>query len=473
VTRFVSQSVGASGLFILIGAAGLLQGLAQPGALDPSFTPGQGLTQPASGAHVAVAKIQPDGRILLAGSFSQFDGVPRPYLVRLQTNGLLDPEFDGHLSGAVLGVLALGLQPDGKTLVGGDFIYVGGLSHPYLVRLHADGSKDSGFAWVPLQSRVRAIECQPDGRIIIAGDFGALNGAGRNIARLTTNGVPDNSFTAVVGPAGGGSGTDPVTGLARQADGRLLISGDFQLVNGQPRVRVARLFSDGSLDESFSPGAGPNGWVYRMLVQPDGKIVIAGLFNTVGTTPRPGIARLLPNGSLDASFGSNLEPTNAVIYALARQPDGKLLVGGAFSGVDGHPVPGLARLSADGSLDGSFLADAAIRSASAMALQPDGRIVVGGFSLPSAFQSTGGIYRVLGGPYEFRFIALRPLPDGHVALDTIGEPDRRFVLEATADLVRWRILGTNDAPTVCHSLVDESSPAAPFRFYRGYLLSSP
>ncbi len=451
----------------------MLQGLAQPGALDPSFTPGQGLTQPAAGAHVAAAQIQPDGRILLGGSFSQIDGVLRPYLVRLQTNGLLDPEFDGHLSGAVSGVLALGLQPDGKILVGGDFSYVGGLSHPYLVRLHADGSLDSGFAWLPLQSRVRAIECQPDGRNIIAGDFGPLNEAGRNIARLTTNGVPDNTFTAIVGPAGSGWGTDPVTGLARQADGRLLISGDFQLVNGQPRVRVARLFSDGSLDESFNPGAGPNEWVYRVLLQPDGKIVIAGLFNSVGTIPRPGLARLHPDGSLEATFAPKLEPTNAVIYALARQPDGKLLVGGAFSGVEGHLAPGLARLFADGSLDGSFTADAAIRSVSAMALQPDGRIVLGGFSIPGLLQSTGGIYRVLGGPYEFRFLDLRQLPDGSVALDTIGEPGRRFVLEATADLVRWSALGTNDAPAVWHSFVDESSPAPAIRFFRGYLLPRP
>jgi uncharacterized delta-60 repeat protein len=185
---------------------------------------------------------------------------------------------------------------------------------------------------------------------------------------------------------------DSVYALAAQADGRLLVGGQFTQAGGQPRARLARFRPDGSLDAGFDPGA--DGIVSALLVQPDAKIVLAGWFAQVHGQPRARLARVNADGSLDAAFSPAVSRSgSAAVFAVARQTDGKLLVGGQFDTVNGQARSNLARLHADGRLDESFSValDGYVK---AIAVQSDGRILV------------GGIFTRVGGALEGHLIRL-------------------------------------------------------------------
>src|SRR5262249_24554335 len=145
-----------------------------------------------------------------------------------------------------------------------------------------------------------------------------------------------------------------VSSLALQSDGKVLLSGIFTAVNGAARNLVARLNTNGSLDATFNPGAGPNANVLRVAAQADGHVVIAGLFSTVNGTNRNHVARLNANGTLDLGFDPGSGP-DRYPYLLALQSDGKVLIGGGgFTNVAGTWRNGIARLNSDGSVDQSF-----------------------------------------------------------------------------------------------------------------------
>jgi uncharacterized delta-60 repeat protein len=166
--------------------------------------------------------------------------------------------------------------------------------------------------------------------------------------------------------------------LAVQPDGKILLGGDFTAVAGQPRRRVARLNPDGSLDATFNdPDA--DGAVYALAIQPDNRILIGGGFSTVGGQTRKRLARLNPDGSLDATF--NDPNGSGAVYALAVQADGKIVVGGAFFSLGGQERWGIARLLPNGALDTAFVVSylsSGGQGTNALALQPDGEILVGG-----------------------------------------------------------------------------------------------
>jgi uncharacterized delta-60 repeat protein len=175
---------------------------------------------------------------------------------------------------------------------------------------------------------------------------------------------------------------DEVRALAVQSDGKILLGGLFTTV-GSPAVTTnhfARLNADGTLDTGFSPnvtGLNVNPDVYAVAVQSDGKIVIGGNFTTVGGVTRNRVARLNSDGSLDTNFNPNVDGN---VYAVAVQSDGKIVIGGSFTTVGGVTRNRVARLnSLNGSLDTSF-GDPYIGGVSvdAVAVQSDGKVIAGG-----------------------------------------------------------------------------------------------
>src|SRR4029079_466974 len=133
---------------------------------------------------------------------------------------------------------------------------------------------------------------------------------------------------------GSGAGGGIVEQALPQPDGKILVCGNFTSFNGQNRGYVARLNSDGSVDQGFL--AQPSYWVRHMALQGDGKIVIGGYFKQVAGAPRSLVARLNSNGSLDPSFDPGSGATNIIaggvdgnidpfIFWLAVQPDGKIV----------------------------------------------------------------------------------------------------------------------------------------------------
>ena len=162
-------------------------------------------------------------------------------------------------------------QPDGKLLVAGEFTNIAGATRRGLVRLNADGSLDAGFTAVIGDGAVFAIALQADGRILIGGTFTQVGPSSRNrLARLNTDGKLDTAFDVSV------QGT--VRALAVQADQRILVDGDFTSIGGSFRYYVSRVNADGTVDDGFdvardpTPGAS----VYDIVVQPDGYILVAG-----------------------------------------------------------------------------------------------------------------------------------------------------------------------------------------------------
>ncbi len=269
-------------------------------------------------------------------------GNPCPSMA--QTPGSLDGSFFPG-SGANGSVTSIVPQPDGKILIGGQFTAVDGVARNRIARLNADGSLDQGFnPGAGADASIEAVVLQRDGKIIVGGHFDSFDGVVRNqIARLNPDGSLDRPF------APSSSWVNFVATLAVKSDGKVLVSGPFSVFNGEPRSYLVRLNPDGSVDTGFAPIV--DNWLEAIAFQSDGKIVIAGDFRTVnGVSRRLGVARLNLDGSLDPSFipGGDIAPTINV-RSVAVQTDGKILIGGDFSFINGVRRRSVARGARQGS----------------------------------------------------------------------------------------------------------------------------
>ncbi|MDX9750974.1 MAG: delta-60 repeat domain-containing protein, partial [Flavobacteriales bacterium] len=319
------------------------------GTLDPSFDPAAG----PAGGYVLAALEQSDGRILLAGEFTSYNGVPRNGIARLNADGSLDNSFDpgtGVAGSFPAGILAMALQPDGKIIVGGNFDEYNGTTLYNIARLNTDGSLDGSFDAVT-NDYVRAIELQPDGKVLIGGDFTDAGGFSFwHIARLNTDGSADLTFN----PEGGFGPDYEVNDIERQPDGKILIVGYFSEYNSVPRMRIARLLPNGNLDTTFDPGISADDSVEDVSLQPDGKIFISGNFGNYQGVTRNRLARLLPDGTLDTTFDPSGSGANGWILQATALPGGKVLICGSFNTYDGAPAGGIARLRTASVTDMAF-----------------------------------------------------------------------------------------------------------------------
>ncbi len=134
----------------------------------------------------------------------------------------------------------------------------------------------------------------------------------------------------------------------------------------------------GSVDTTFMHRVGPDGAVNAVVAQPDGKVVFGGAFTNVNFTPINRLGRADTNGDLDVSFAIGSGP-DATLNALALQDDGKIFVAGAFTNFNGAPRPGLARLNSDGSLDTNFVTGAGVDGpVNFVAWQTNGQVLIQG-----------------------------------------------------------------------------------------------
>lgn len=224
---------------------------------------------------------------------------------------------------------------------------------------------------------VRTVVLQPDGKILLGGLFDRINGTPRtNLARVNQDGTLDQSFNASVS---GGQGYVYVSTLVLQPDGKIFLAGVFTQVNGVAHSGLARLDADGNLDPTFNPStdATNDGGVERAVVQPDSKILLSGAFTRVNGVARNGLARLNADGALDESFNANAALSGYdSVNALALQPDGKLVVSEySRNAVTGARRRRVARLNPDGSVDSGFNARTDQGAPSPVVLQPDGKII--------------------------------------------------------------------------------------------------
>ena len=233
---------------------------------------------------------------------------------------------------------------------------------------------------------VYAIEPHTNSRILIGGFFTTFNGNTRNrLVRLGFNGIEDTNFYTNLTSTGTGAGFNQyVMAVTAQSDGRILVGGGFTALNGNTRNSLVRLNSNGTEDTTFytNLGTGFNGAVNSIAVQTDGKILVGGSFTTLNGTSRNGLIRLNSDGTQDTAFYTNLGTGfGGSVSSIAIQSDGKILAGGSFTTLNGITRNYLVRLNSDGTVDTSFysnLGTAFNNSINIIKVQSDGNILVGG-----------------------------------------------------------------------------------------------
>lgn len=367
------------------------------GNYDNTFNPGAGFD-----AGVYSAALQSDGKVIVGGAYTKFNNKSVHKLCRLNTNGSIDTTFKTELEyivGEVINTVLI--QADGKVLIGGKLICYSKMNRLNSInRLENNGTYDHKFNHgTGFQvAEVAAFIVQPDDKIIAGGTFYSYNGTQINaIARLNDDGTLDTTFKSGANISGN------IETMSRQSDGKIIFGGGVSFYNGKPLKYFARLNTDGSLDTTFRAGAGSNSTVYSTAIQSDGKIVVVGNFTIFNDTTVNRIVRLNTNGTIDTSFkmGTGFDQ---IVYKVFIQPDGKILVGGRFTKYKNKTHIGIIRLLPNGDVDSTFVTGTGINTAfpstglsflHSINMQSDGKIILVGNFKNYNGNSKNGIVRIL------------------------------------------------------------------------------
>ncbi len=399
------------------------------------------------------ALVRDDHKLLVWGGFSRLRGIRRTGIALLNADGSVDDSFrppeliDGHRKLDHLpnaSISSVQILADGKLLIAGEFARADGKPRTTLARLNPDGSLDETFGSdLTFDGSVDAMLLQPDGKILLGGGFENINGQRRAfIARLNTDGSVDEAFAPNGGPTS--SWTVFVLSLALQADGKILIGGLFDQVDGINSPNLARLNPDGTLDPSFTL-RNVSGPVMQVTCQIDGRIVIAGLFDTVADRESRKIARLNSDGSVDGTFQP--PQPNAEVRNVMTFPDGRMLVSGAFTRIGGTDRRFVTMLKADGTLDPTFdLGTGPDDRVGSMTIHGDGSLYV-----PGRLQSLDGlsaayIARVHFGPTSAAITGIELTPHGQSLLRAQVLPGGFYKVQRSDDLINWSDAATLNAP---------------------------
>jgi len=459
------SGVYIGGSFSNLGAQGR-NGLAH---LDPTGAP-DGFNPASQPDTVINSIVLQSGGILVGGRFGALAGKTRNNLAAINSDGTVPETFPAGTNGDVLTVLQLS---DGTIVAGGSFSQPQGK----LARFDASGVYDASFSFTPPDT-VRALAQQVDGKILLGGDFTAMPAGSQTLsylARLSSDWTLDSGFNP--GPNGS------VTSLALQADGKILVGGNFTMIGSISRNHFARLNIAGTLDYNNDPhnDLNPNtdAVVNAIAVQPDGKFLMAGNFRTVagGGKPRTRLARYYPTGALDEDYSSLFGPTwgfplgeSDFALSMAQLPNGTdVLIGGALGPVDGVYSPAIARLNPDWTL-ASNPDNVQLAFPLVLLPQPDGKVILteGALTdgyLPSKRLNADGTldttYNNQLGPNAgaLSMTMLRPgtkLPDGTPLEDGMFYVGGGELIDDNACFVRVKSGGSIDqsfhaAPELCHN----------------------
>jgi hypothetical protein len=297
------------------------------------------------------------GDAYVGGDFSTYNGAQTIRIVRLNSNGTIDPAFatGSGFNGSVRSIAPAGNQ-GGVIYAGGDFTAYNGIQVSRIVRLNANGVFDPVFATgTGFDNTVHSIALAGDGSgdVYVGGAFTNYNGVIANILRLNADGTVDPNFATGAGfnntvfaviPVGDGSGD-------------VYVGGAFTFYNGLSANHLVRLKANGTVDPGFVVGTGFDGTVETIAAAGDGTgdVYVGGAFTTYNGTVANGLARLNSNGAMDLTFATGTG-VDGTVFSVAPAGGGSddLYVGGAFSSYNGTLANNLVRVNSNGSVDQSF-----------------------------------------------------------------------------------------------------------------------
>lgn len=363
--RFAAGAVSSALIvFAMLFAGNTAQAGGSAGEIDTAFLGeiGTGPTRTGGAAGtVYVTTEQPDGKILVGGLFEFWGSQPVGDLVRLNANGSLDTEFTtNNGTGPSHKVNEIIVQPDGKILIAGTFRTFNGTTAERIARLNQDGSLDSGFATkigAGANNSATSLALQSDGKILLGGAFTVFDGQSvPRIVRLASDGTVDTAFLSAVGTGSNGS---TIRALSVQSDGKILVGGDFTSWDSTTGVGgITRLNGDGSLDTAFGSaiGTGSDGSIRSLEAGPGGQILVGGKFSNWDSTAVGGVVRLSSDGSLDTAFASHVGTGvgTETAYGVMPMAAGKIAVTGTFATWNSKSAGYVALLNADGTQDLEF-----------------------------------------------------------------------------------------------------------------------
>ncbi len=426
------------------------------GSIDPTFNCPECLSFFPKGI-----AFQPDGKIMVSGTTEVASGTGR--LIRVNQNGNLDTSFKTPITATIAcRPKQIVVQPDGKSLVS-CVDSPNGSTQDSVRRINNDGSLDTTFAAILLSTNsprpyINQMVSLPDSKVLIGGGFD-LSGSGW-LNRYNANGTIDNSFQVTV--------NGRIVGIELLTDGKYLIAGSFSSVNGTSRSKIARLFSDGSLDTSFTAPTASNEVITGLKLLSNGQFYIRLYTDPV---PLPGdfigrFVRYNANGSVDNTFSqtflhpegwavdnlnrivvfksrdagrfyrlntdgnidANFNPlisVDGLCTTAALQSDGKVVIAGEFQKTNGTDTVRFTRVNSDGTTDATFNSGSGFDVApTTLAIQPDGKILA------------SGNFTVYNGTPRTKLVRINA--DG--SLDALFSPNINSNVYAIAPLATGKIL---------------------------------
>jgi uncharacterized delta-60 repeat protein len=354
------------------------------GSIDNTFSIGTGL----SGGYRSIKSIVLDGdKIILAGSFTSFNSVPAVNIVRLLSTGQVDPNFaypgpsSNHITYSIDqvelhagGILLAGLKHENNAFYFSLMkLKLDGSLEAMFPLIQGDVSVNAGAIWPPLLTTAGS-------KILISGYFDKISSVSkRGMAIFNEDGSIEPSFSPSVG------GTANIWASKIQADGKILIGGSFNHVGDTYINNLVRLNPDGSIDQVFRSnlGIGFNRSVYSIEIQTNGKILVGGGFDKLNGVDKRLMIRLNEDGTVDNTFNTalNLQSVGPGVNEIIVLPSGKILIGGAFFYLNNTDMRNnLARLNENGSIDPTFNQTMLTyqQRVNSIAIQSDNHLLIGG-----------------------------------------------------------------------------------------------
>lgn len=357
------------------------------GDFDSSFQAGNSIT---SSSFIFDIEFQSSGKILACGNFQNFNGQSFGGLMRLNSDGSIDTTFIGGTATFPFHRRCLKVLPDDSFYMGGDFLsYTGQVQSPrFLVKVNPDGVYDPSFpvsnafnvdSQTPAEYAVLCLDVLSDGSVICGGQFDEYNGVlVKDLVRINPDATLDYNFLPFTGC------NNKVFCTAIDQNNRILAGGNFTMYDNKVNGRFVRLNEDGTLDSSFNTGTGADDEVRSIAVQYDGKIILAGKFKHFNGFSRNSLVRLNEDGSVDESYdpGASFITANGAVSwvnSIKLQSDGGLVAVGKFAYVDANSSlrAEVIRFFENGLLDGYFYPSfSTLQEAELLEIQSTNKILV-------------------------------------------------------------------------------------------------